>query len=151
MKMNTKITDIARPLFESLSYRIAGKASVEIGMINGELSIKIDPFLHTAAKISAKIVDGEGIYLFLGHGSVFEIPLRGGRYTDMPCQNEAIAICEATIKGNLREIVYTKDNNVVGAKSELQMDGQVISSSWRQFLTNPFRKTIESKFAYSPY
>jgi hypothetical protein len=86
----------------------------------------------------------------LGRGSVFEVPREGHRYTDLDCLDEIRALCVAAIRGELRETVVFKGDEVVGADTRLKVGSTEIGDSWRQ-LTNPFRRPVKRSFEYEPY
>ena len=94
-----------------------------------------------------------GIYLALGAGSVFEIPLEGKRYTKFDLPEELEQLCKAVINGRFTEYVVRSSGKVIGATGELlpEKEGQPIKESWMKLGLGLFKKKERTTYRYEPY
>lgn len=142
-----------RTLFEDLSRTLpSGCASLVCGEepTTGELIMQLIPASGKAARIEARVEMAVGVTLSFGEGAVFEVPLKGMRYTNLPCLEEVRALCLAVIAGRFEEVVYTAKSEVLGAKAKILLEKPVVES-WRALRFYPFRKTEKKYLTYAPY
>jgi hypothetical protein len=126
--------------------------TVEAGDVPRSKAIRLAPRNPRAAPIDA-YVDPETEYvgITVGHGTVFEVPMAGRRYSDLDFRDEVRAICLAAIRGDVRETVWFKGGEVVGGKGSATIGSQEVGDSWRALFTNPFRRRTKKSFLYEPY
>jgi hypothetical protein len=86
----------------------------------------------------------------LGLGAVFEVPRGGHRYTDLNFLDEIRALCVAAIRGEFRETVLFKGDQVVGADAKIRV-GSIETGDSRRRLTNPLRRPVRRSYGYEPY
>jgi hypothetical protein len=126
--------------------------------LTGGLLIEVKPASSKAAKIDAIVESDFGVHLEFGVGAVFDVPLKGKRYTDLPCYDEVKALCTAVIAGEFEEkvlFVETKvlgavKTKVLGAKARIFLEKPWIEK-WRELEFHPGRKKEWKHFKYSPY
>lgn len=141
-------------LFEQLVNSLPqGCASISVNPLTGGMDFALDlvPGNPNAAAIGAAIHEGAVIYLYFGHGAVFEVPDTGRRYTSFPCLDEVRALCSAVMAGKFEEVVTFVDSRVVGARAKIDLGGEVAVEAWRELAFSPFRKEKKEYFKYSPY
>jgi hypothetical protein len=110
------------------------------------------PSNPAAARIHVQVdEDLDVVGLTVGRGAVFEVPLEGHRYTDLPYLDEIRAICLAAIRGDVEETVWFKGGDVVGGAARARIGSREIGDSWRQLFTNPLRRSTKKSFVYEPY
>lgn len=111
----------------------------------------VTPANPSAARIHVEVEEQlDVVAVSLGRGAIFEVPAEGHRYTDLDCLDEVRALCVAAIRGELRETVLFKGDEVVGADATIKIGSIETGDSWRQF-TNPLRRPVKRSFDYEPY
>jgi hypothetical protein len=115
------------------------------------LTVSLIPSAPTAARITARVDDACDVTLCFGKGAVYEVPLRGKRFTDSPCLEEVRLLCLAVIDGLFTETVWFQGDEVVQARAEVRIGGKPIRQFWRQVFTNPFRRRRRERVSYTPY
>jgi len=92
------------------------------------------------------------IYMTAGESTSFEIPLEGGRYTQLREADEFIAIVRAIVDGKFREIICTRDSEIVRSKAVLEPENATpIQIKTAQSLLGLLRRCQEHKRVYLPY
>jgi hypothetical protein len=125
--------------------------SVEGTGSDGEYLI-LTPSNPRAASIHIDVNDhSDVVTLTIGRGAVFEVPLEGKRYSDLPYLEEIRAICLAAIRGDITETVWFKGGEVIGGAGKAKIGSSEVGDSWRRLFTNPFRKSTKKKFIYDAY
>jgi hypothetical protein len=114
------------------------------------LMAEVQPTDKNAATIRARL-DRYGVTLFLGRGTVIEVPSKGGRHTGLSCFEEVQEICSAVIAGKFEELVTLVDSRVVGAKAKIGLDDHVARERWRELVFLPFRRKKRELHRYTPY
>lgn len=87
----------------------------------------------------------------MGRGAVYEVPPEGRRYSDLSQLDEVRALCLAAIRGEFRETVWFKGEDVVAGRGWATIGSEEVGDLWRQLFTNPLRLRRKRSFAYSPY
>jgi hypothetical protein len=115
-------------------------------------SFMLTPIRPSAAPIHIDVDEDSGIvFLSLGRGAVFEVSPEGRRYSDLSQLDEVRALCLATIRGEFRETVWFKGEDVVGGRGWATVGSEEVGDSWRQLFTNPLRFRKKRSFEYEPY
>jgi hypothetical protein len=122
-----------------------GKDSTE-GLVN----FIVTPARPTAATIHVAVADPD-IYLSLGRGAVYELAPAGRSYTELEQLDELRALCLAGIRGEFRETVWVKGDDVVGGRGWATVGSAEVGHLWRQAFTNPLRRARKSSHSYQPY
>lgn len=91
------------------------------------------------------------IFVSLGRGAVFELGPEGRDYSDLMQLDELRALCLAAIRGDFRETVWFKGDEVIGGRGWAKVGSEEVGHRWRQVFTNPFRRTRKRLYAYEPY
>jgi len=134
----------------------AGTFNLHLSSLNATFMPKSD----LAAKIEITYEPGYGYYLNVGEGSVFEIPLKGPRYTSAASVADEInLLCQAVFAGRFQEKVTRTSKRIISALGHLEVRelesefrGRIISDAWA--IPNPInfirsKQTYENK--YGPY
>jgi hypothetical protein len=80
------------------------------------------PSKPSAAQVHLDIEEhSDVVAVSVGRGAVFEVPREGHRYTDLDCVHEIRALCLAAIRGELRETVWFKGEEVVAADAKVRI------------------------------
>ena len=113
----------------------------------------VEPTNPKAARIYASLELDFGVYLSLGKGTAFELPLKGKRYTDLPFFEELEAICKAVMLGNFEEDVSFVEDKVSSATGAVLIEGRkdMITDSWVKIGLNLFRKKRGARLTYESY
>ena len=146
--------ELAAALTKLASELAPGRASMSSRNVADHHELELLPANPRAARLLAVLAPGNKgatVTLFLGKGSVFEIPERGARYTDHPLLGEFTALCEAVIKGRFKEKVRIKGSDDVVASSGTVNVPPAVTAHWRQLFYNPFRPTRTEELEYEAY
>jgi hypothetical protein len=111
----------------------------------------LNPSNPSAARVHIDVEEhSDVVAVSLGRGAAFEVPREGHRYTDLDFLDEIRALCVAAIRGEFRETVLYKGDEIVGADARVMIGSTETGDSWR-CLTNPFRRPVKRAFEYEPY
>lgn len=118
-----------------------------------QVTVVLVPTNPDSARIHADLVVTYGAYLSFGRGAVFEIPLKGKRYTGLGFLAEVEALCKAVLQGRFEEDVVTVNGRVIGATGSVTLEsGQgKVTDSWTRIAFDLFRKKVRSHHVYQPY
>jgi hypothetical protein len=124
----------------------------EVGRTARSKSLILIPSNAAAARIHVYVEeDSDVVGVTIGHSAVFEVPLEGHRYSDLPYLDEIRAICLAAIRGDVEETVWFKGGEVIGGTARARIGSREVGDSWRRLFTNPLRHRTKSTFLYEPY
>jgi hypothetical protein len=65
--------------------------------------------------------------------------------------DELRALCLAAVRGEFRETVWFKGEDVVGGRGWAKVGSREVGHLWRQASTNPLRRTRKQLCGYDPY
>lgn len=116
----------------------------------GYLTVVVTPSSDKAARIHAEVDDRVGVTLSFGKGAVFEVPVKGMRYTNLPCLEEVRALCMAVMAGRFEEEVLLVGTDVLGARAKIYLD-KPVNERWRELKFYPFRRIVKENLKYSAY
>ena len=127
--------------------------TIEFGTTGSDAIAIVKPTNVKAAEIDARLKLDFGVYLTLGKGTVFELPLKGKRYTNLPFFEELEAICKAVTLGKFEEGVSFVQDTVSSATGAVIIEGRkdMITDSWVKIGWNLFRKKRTVHLTYESY
>ena len=113
----------------------------------------IEPFDSYCAPIDARLLCNYGVVLKVGRGAVFELPLKGRRYTKLEFNKELELLCTAVIEGHFLETVDIVDGEIVGAIGRIDVPdvAKPVKDAWAKIGKTLFRKKTRVQYSYSPY
>src|SRR5260370_40832787 len=119
MTTTSKSVDLVRVQFKSVIDRIvhaAPQESCKVTFRDGDdfsnIIANIEPFDSYCASINAHLLCNYGVVLKVGKGAVFEVPLKGKRYTTFDFDKELEMLCTAVIDGRFVETVDFVDGEI---------------------------------------
>jgi hypothetical protein len=151
--LSRSVNEVISRLAQSLPEGVATLAVKRNPALGGEWnSFILTPTRPSAARIHVDVDEDSGIvFLSLGRGAVFEVPPEGRRYSDLSQLDEVRALCLATIRGEFRETVWLKGEDVVGGRGSATVGSEEVGDLWRQLFTNPLRLRKKRSFEYEAY
>ena len=115
-------------------------------------AILLSPKGEHSADVRIDIMAGNPhVFISAGHGGIFEVPPEGHRYSDLDLLDEIRAICLAVIRGEFRETVWFKGDEVVGGHGVVRIGSSDVGDRWRKVFSNPFTRTVRRSYSYAPY
>jgi len=155
--MTTEISAGFVSVFERLKKSVpSSSCTIEFdltGTTGSDAIAIVKPTNVKAAEIDARLKLDFGVYLTLGKGTVFELPLKGKRYTNLPFFEELEAICKAVVLGKFEEGVSFVQDTVSSATGAVIIEGRkdMITDSWVKIGWNLFRKKRTVHLTYESY
>lgn len=116
--------------------------------------IEIRPSNPKAARLEVRFEADFGAYLTVGVGSVFEIPLKGKRYTEFGFPQEVELLCRAVIEGNFKEYLLMSKGKLLGATGEVVLEDQrssPVKESWVRLGLGLLSRKERKVHSYEPY
>jgi len=111
-------------------------------------------FLKSTSVANAPIaahVDTLEVVLTCGHGTVFEIPAGGRRYTNLPLLEEVQVIATAVIEGRFEETVWFRRGRPVKARGSVRVNGRAVRTHWSAMFSALWGRTEKRQLSYQPY
>lgn len=109
---------------------------------------------RTAADIRIIVPEGgEPLTVVAGRGTVFEIPSRGRRYSDLPALDELEAICRGVMTNGLEETITLVGDEVLRGSGSVRLPGAVNPTTvrWARLSLRPFAKKEKRSDRYDPW
>jgi len=132
----------------------AGVATLEVkrDSSGNTAGFVLAPNRPSAARIHIDVDEQARIaFLAIGRGAVYEVPSDGHRYSDLSQLDELRALCLAAVRGEFRETVTFKGDEVVGGRGYARVASEEVGDLWRRVFTNPLRFSKKRSFEYEPY
>ena len=108
----------------------------------GAVDLTLKPRRPGAASITAHVVEGGGVDLWVDDRGVYEIPPLGHRYTDQACIQEVRLLCLAVIEGRFEATVWRKRGVMVRSHARAEVPGGMPWSYWATW-SNPLVRAVK--------
>jgi hypothetical protein len=126
--------------------------TVKLGPSQHEVTAALTPQKTTAASVVAHVDDEQPVIdVILGRGGFYEVPPNGRRYSDLAQLDEVRALCLAAIRGQYRETVWLRGDNVVRSRGVAEIGSAEAPINWAQVSFSLFRRARCRRFDYDPY
>ena len=150
--LTSSVEKMIRQIAQSLPERVATLEVKRDSSCNAPFGFALTPNRPSAARIYIDVDEQARIaFLAIGRGAVYEVPSDGHRYSDLSQLDELRALCLAAVRGEFRETVSFKGDEVVGGRGYAVVGSQEVGDLWRRAFTNPLRLSKKRSFEYEPY
>lgn len=110
------------------------------------------PTKRDAAQIRVRAEATGWTYVGLGRATPLEFHPNGGSYLDAAAADEIRVICEAVVQGRFEELLWVRGDEVVKARSRIELDQKVVRISYGLlWSTNLFKSTQKTRRRYVAY
>jgi len=148
--LELQVLDVVERIVASLP---PGTADLAVEETGPSMTARIEPSNPGAAEVAVHVESGVPVIdVILGKGGFFEVSTERSRFSDLEEPlDEVRALCLAAVRGNYRETIRLKGDEVVSSRGIVTIGSREEPVRWKQLFTNPFRRSVHRVLRYEPY
>jgi hypothetical protein len=146
--VQTIVARLLRPHLDTGALSVVEERNEEEQLI----SLSVVPRDPACARVTVAWEEsGDLAYVTVGECTHLEVPIEGGRYSDLPGEEELLAVIAAVAEGRFSETVWHRNGWPIKASATLTLGKRRISVRTGSVFRIPFTRTTKSSITYRPY